>query len=169
MGRFPVYLGDMDMLPDELIAVGDVLRVGTELATVLATTRETDGDLFAVELRMPPGGGPPVMHRHAPSEIYRVLSGEITFYLTGSDGATNRRVARAGDTVTIAGNIPHTARNESAEDAVAFQVHAPGGPMEGFIGSAAHAAADHTPTIDEVLAIAERNDIELLGPIPEVD
>ena len=158
----------MDMLPVDKTNTTEVLRVGSELATVLATTKETNGDLFAVELRMPPGGGPPVMHRHAPSEIYRVLSGEFTFYLTESDGAATRRVARAGETVTLAGNTPHTVRNESLEDAVAFQVHAPGGPMEGFIRSAAELAADHSPTIEEVLAIAERNGIELLGPIPDV-
>lgn len=156
------------MLPVEQAIVTETLRVGSELATVLATTQQTNGDLFAVELRMPPGGGPPVMHRHAPSEIYRVLSGEFTFYVTGSDGTTLRRVARAGETVTLAGNTPHTIRNESAEDAVAFQVHAPGGPMEGFIRSAAQLAADHTPTIEEVLAIAERHGIEMLGPVPDL-
>ena len=158
----------MDMLPVEKVRGAETLRVGSELATVLATTQETDGDLFAVELRMPPGGGPPVMHRHAPSEIYRVLSGEFTFYVTGSDGATTRRVAGAGETVTLAGNAPHTIRNESAEDAVTFQVHAPGGPMEGFIRSAAQLAADHPPTIEEVLAIAERHGIETLGPVPDL-
>lgn len=157
----------MDMIPVDKTTAAEILRVGTELAIVLATTQETNGDLFAVELRMPPGGGPPVMHRHAPSEVYRVLSGEFTFYLTDSDGSTTRRVACAGETVTLAGNVPHTVRNESSEDAVAFQVHAPGGPMEGFIRSAARLAEDHPPTIDEVLAIAERNGIELLGA-PEV-
>jgi len=156
------------MLPVEITTATETLRVGSELATVLATTEETNGDLFAVELQMPPGGGPPVMHRHAPSEIYRILSGEFTFYITGPDGTTTRRVAGAGETVTLAGDTPHTVRNESPEDAVAFQVHAPGGPMEGFIRSAAELAADHPPTIEEVLDIAERNGIELLGPVPDV-
>lgn len=156
------------MLPVDNEPTADILRVGSELATVLATTEETNGDLFAVELRMPPGGGPPVMHRHAPSEIYRVLSGEFTFYLAQPDGVIVRRVAGAGETVTLAGNTPHTIRNESTQDAVAFQVHAPGGPMEGFTRSAARLAADHPPTIEEVLAIAECHGIELLGPVPDL-
>lgn len=156
----------MDMLPVENAMIPDTLRVGSEEVTVLATSAETNGDLFAVELRMPPGGGPPVMHRHAPSEVYRVLSGAFAFYVTGADGATIRRVARAGETVTLAGNTPHTIRNESTEDAVAFCVHAPGSAMEGFTRSAGRLAADHTPAIEEVLAIAERNGIELLGPVP---
>ena len=156
------------MLPVDNEPTADILRVGSELATVLATTEETNGDLFAVELRMPPGGGPPVMHRHAPSEIYRVLSGEFTFYLAQPDGVIVRRVAGAGETVTLAGNTPHTIRNESTQDAVAFQVHAPGGPMEGFTRSAARLAADHPLTIEEVLAIAECHGIELLGPVPDL-
>ena len=48
----------MDMLPVELNAP-ESLRVGAEEAVVLASSAETGGDLFAVELRMPPGGGPP--------------------------------------------------------------------------------------------------------------
>ena len=99
----------MDMLPVDKTNATEVLRVGSELATVLATTQETNGDLFAVELRMPPGGGPPVMHRHAPSEIYRVMSGEFTFYITGSDGITTRRVAGAGETVEVTFKVPAAA------------------------------------------------------------
>jgi len=64
----------MDMLPVEYPADIETLRVGTDEITVLAGSADTSGDLFAVELRMPPGGGPPVMHRHAPSAVYRVLS-----------------------------------------------------------------------------------------------
>lgn len=158
----------MDMLPVDKAVAPETLRVGSEQAIVLATSQETNGDLFAVELRMPPGGGPPVMHRHAPSEIYRVLAGEFTFYITGPDGTTTRRVARAGESMTLAGNTPHTVRNESTEEAVAVQVHAPGGPMERFTRDAAELAADHTPGIEEVLAIAERNGIEMLGPVPDL-
>jgi hypothetical protein len=46
--------------------------LGTDEITVLATGDQTGGDIFAVEIRMPPGGGPPVMHRHEPSEVYHV-------------------------------------------------------------------------------------------------
>jgi mannose-6-phosphate isomerase-like protein (cupin superfamily) len=156
----------MDMLPVELSNSPETLRVGAEEAVVLASSAETGGDLFAVELRMPPGGGAPVMHRHAPSEVYRVLSGEITFYVTGSDGVTTRRTAGAGETVTLAGNTPHTIRNESSELAVAFCVHAPGTVMDGFTRAAAALAASGQPTMEDVLAVAQEHGIELLGPVP---
>ena len=155
----------MDMLPVETQTEREVLRVGAEEAVVLATSAETGGHLFAVELRMPPGGGPPVMHQHAPSEVFRVLSGEFTFYVTEPDGATRRRTAVAGDTVTLAGDTPHTIRNESSETAVAFQVHAPGAAMEGFTRGAAALAANGTPAMEDVLAVAQENGIELLGPV----
>ncbi|MFI5896794.1 hypothetical protein ACIA5D_42510 [Actinoplanes sp. NPDC051513] len=63
----------------------------------------------------------------------------------------------------LAGGTPHTIRNESAADAVAFVVHAPGAPMESFSRAVAAAAS---PDMDTVLAIAAANGIELLGPIP---
>jgi hypothetical protein len=62
--------------------------------------------------------------------------------------------------------VPHTVRNESPEDAVALQVHAPGGPMEGFIRSTARLAADRSPAIEEVPKLAEAHGIEMLGPVP---
>ncbi|HSK59996.1 MAG TPA: cupin domain-containing protein [Actinomycetospora sp.] len=156
----------MDMLPVESSTDLETLRVGHDEITVLAGTADTGGDLFAVELRMAPGGGPPVMHRHAPSEVYRVLAGEMTFYITGTDGRTRRRVAGAGETVTMAGGTSHTIRNESAQEAVAFGVHAPGGVMEGFSRAAAALAADGRPAMEDVLDLAERHGIEMLGPVP---
>ena len=140
--------------------------MGLDEITVLTTSAQTDGALFAVEIRMPPGGGPPVMHRHDPGEVYYVKKGEFTFYVGGADDPTRRRVtARSGDVVALAGGTPHTVRNESSEDAIAFVVHAPGAPMERFLRAA---AALDEPNMDAVLAVAARNGIELLGPIPAV-
>lgn len=143
----------------------ECLRLGADEVRVLATTDQTGGALFAVEVRMPPGGGPPVMHRHDPGEIYFVRSGTFTFYLGGGDEPARRVTASAGDVVPLAGGTPHTVRNESGADAVAEVVHAPGAPMEGF--TRAVVALD-APTLDDVLAAAERSGIEMLGPIPEV-
>lgn len=162
----PVYIPHMNMLPVESDRLQETLRIGAEEVVVLATSVETRGDLFAIETRMPPGGGPPVMHRHAHSEVYRVLSGEFTFYVTGPDGETTRRTARAGQTVALAGSTPHTIRNESTEPAVAFCVHAPGAAMEGFTRAAAALAATGAPTMEDVLEVAQENGIELLGPVP---
>ncbi|GIJ56697.1 cupin domain-containing protein [Virgisporangium aurantiacum] len=155
----------MDKLPVDRAGC-ERLLMGTDEITILAGSDETGGALFAVEITMHPGGGPPVMHRHAPGEIYRVLDGEFTFYIDEGDAGVRRVTARAGDAVPLAGNVPHAVRNESDRPAVAFSVHAPGAPMEGFSRAVAAAAAAGPPDMATVLEIASRNGIELLGPIP---
>src|SRR6478735_227596 len=155
----------MDMLPVEN-GNPEVLRLGTDEVTVLATSAQTGGALFAVGIRMSPGGGPPVMHRHDPGEVYYVIEGEFTFYI-GLDSDARRMTASAGHVVPLAGGTPHTIRNEAAADAVAFVVHAPGAPMEGFCRAAAALAAEGHPSMAAVLTIAARHGVELLGPVPQ--
>jgi mannose-6-phosphate isomerase-like protein (cupin superfamily) len=159
----PVYLPNMDMLPVDSPAP-ERLHLGSDEVIFVATSAQTDGALCAMHMRMPPGGGPPVMHRHAPGEVYHVLEGEFTFYLGGFGTPVRRLTATAGDVVPLAGNTPHTIRNESDADAVAFVVHAPGPPMENFCRAA---ATLETPSMDDVLVLAQRHGIELLGPVPE--
>ena len=155
----------MDKLPVDS-ATSERLILGTDELTVLAASGETDGALFAVEIRMPPGGGPPVMHRHKPGEVYYVIEGQFTFY-TGGFGSPPQRVnVGAGQTVALAGGTPHTVRNESDADAVAFVVHAPGAPMENFSRAASALAADGSVSMEAVFAIAQRHGIELLGETP---
>jgi len=152
---FPVYS-----------ATRECLRLGTDEVVVLATSAQTGGALFAVQIRMPPGGGPPVMHRHDPGEVYFVLQGEFAFYTQDPDGSTCRWTAGPGAVVPLAGGTPHTIRNESGTDAVAFVVHAPGAPMEGFLRAGAALAAEGNPGMDAVLAIAAQHGIEITGPVP---
>ena len=142
--------------------------LGTDQITVLATCAQTNDALFAVEVRMPPGGGPPVMHRHAPGEIYYVTAGEFTFYTAAEQESVQRITASVGDAVPLAGGTPHAVRNESRADAVALVIHAPGPPMEGFIRASAELAVTGSPSMEAVLAVAADNGIELLGPIPAV-
>jgi mannose-6-phosphate isomerase-like protein (cupin superfamily) len=156
----------MDMKPVDS-GTPERLQLGGDEITVLATCAQTRGALFAVTVRMPPGGGPPVMHRHDPGEVYHVLEGEFTFYVGDPTGPVRRTVAMAGDVVPLPGGTPHTIRNESAADAVAFVVHAPGAPMENFCRAAAALAVQGDPSMEAVLTIAARHDIELLGPVPQ--
>jgi mannose-6-phosphate isomerase-like protein (cupin superfamily) len=161
----------MDMLPVELpVALDDTQRLamGTDEILILADCAQTGGALFAALVRMPPGGGPPVMHRHDPGEVYHVLDGEFAFYVGAPNGVVQRIVVSAGQVMPLAGGTPHTIRNESDADAVAFVVHAPGAPMEGFTRAAADLAARGGPSMEAVLRIAEEHGIELLGPVPAV-
>ncbi len=74
--------------------------------------------------------------------------------------------AAAGDVVPLAGGTPHTVRNESGADAVAFVVHAPGAAMEDFTRATAALTAEGDPSMDDVLAAAAYHGIEVLGAIP---
>ena len=117
---------------------------------------------------MQPGGGPPVLHRHDPGEVYHVLEGEFAFYIGDPDESVRRVTATAGDVVPLAARTPHTVRNESAARAVAFVVHAPGPPMENFLRAAAALSEEAARDMDSVLAVAREIGVELLGPIPAV-
>ncbi len=159
----------MDMLPVDLrvdLDAAETLTMGTDEIVVLTSCAHTNGDIYAVLVRMPPGGGPPVLHRHAPSEVYLVLEGEFAFYVGGRHENVDRVPVRAGQVMPLAGGTPHTIRNESDADAVAFVVHSPGRAMEGFTRAAASLAARGEPSMEAVLAIAEEHGIELLGPVP---
>jgi mannose-6-phosphate isomerase-like protein (cupin superfamily) len=155
----------MDKLPVDL-SEAERFPLGTDEMTVLTTSAQTDGALFAVAVRMPPGGGPPIMHRHEPGEVYHVLEGEFTFYVGDPNDRVDRITAYAGQVMPLAGGTPHTVRNESGRDAVAFVVHAPGAPMEQFTRAAADLATKHDVDVAAVLALAEQHGIEMLGPVP---
>ena len=159
----------MDMLPVELpvaLDAGERIALGTDEIIVLADCAQTGGALFAGVVRMPPGGGPPLMHRHDPGEVYHVLEGEFAFYVSGPEGVVQRTVVGTGHVMPLAGGTPHTIRNESDTDAVAFVVHAPGAPMEGFTRAAADLAARGEASMEAVLRIADEHGIEMLGPVP---
>lgn len=158
----------MDMLPVDRDQA-EQFMLGTDHTTVLATGEQTDGAIFAVEIRMPPGGGPPLMHRHEPSEIYYVTGGEFAFYLGHPDGPVRRIVAREGDVMPLRGRTPHTVRNEGEVDATAFVVHSPAAVMEGFSRAAVALTAEFQetpPSMADVLDLAQRHGVEMLGPIP---
>ena len=141
----------------------DKILVGKDELTFRARSDETDGALLAVDVRLPPGGGPPMLHRHAATEIYRVERGELVVLVEDAGGALRRVVATAGDVVGIPGGRAHTVRNESGAGVVAYVVFAPGAEMERFVRAAGALAA---PSSADVLALAERHGIEMAGPVP---
>jgi len=143
--------------------------LGTERIEVALSSGATGGDLAVFAVTMPPGGGPPMLHRHEAFELYRVRSGELAFYVEGRGGAVARSVAGPGAVVPIAGGLEHTIRNESGAPAEALVVLSPGAAMERFARAAAEAASpadvaavasvhgiEITRTIDDALAEAAR-------------
>jgi mannose-6-phosphate isomerase-like protein (cupin superfamily) len=133
----------------------DKLLVGSD-EIVLRVTSEA---LMAAEVLIPPGGGPPALHRHAPEEIYRIERGTLAIY-TDDGGELRRRDAGPGDVVHVPALQPHTVRNESDAEVAAYVVWSPGAPMERFV----RAAAALEPGGD-VLALAARHGVEMTRPL----
>jgi oxalate decarboxylase/phosphoglucose isomerase-like protein (cupin superfamily) len=133
------------------------MKVGTDELQFRVTSADSDGALVAFEIRMPPGGGPPGLHRHDPAELYRVEHGEFAFYIAGEDGQVERSPAGPGQVVAIPGGREHTVRNESSADAQAFVVLAPGAEFERFVRAAV--------TSDDVPALAAEHGIEMTRPL----
>jgi quercetin dioxygenase-like cupin family protein len=124
----------------------DSIRVGADELTFQVTSEA----LLAVEVRMPPGGGPPGLHRHAPDELYRGERGEFAVYLEDQ-----RITLGPGDVVHIPGGVAHTVRNETEDAASAYVVFSPGAEMEAFVRAVARDPAD-------VVALAQRHGIEFV-------
>ena len=140
----------------------DEIRVGRDQIRFKVTSEQSGGEVAVFEVRMPPGGGPPMLHRHEPLELYRVLSGELAIYLEGKDGSVTRRVAGPGAVVPIGAGLEHTVRNESDEEAEAVVVFSPGAPMERFARAAAELASE-----EDVIAGARAHGIEVTRSIEE--
>jgi mannose-6-phosphate isomerase-like protein (cupin superfamily) len=144
----------------------DVIVVGTDELTVRLPSAATGGALMAAEVRLPPGGGPPMLHRHDAEELYRVESGTLTFYVEGAGVVVERLEAGPGAVVHLPGGRAHTVRNESRGDAAGFVVFAPGAAIERFVRAAGALAAAGPPAMADVLALAERHGVEMGAPVP---
>ena len=132
----------------------DYLRVGADEIKFHVTSAATGGTLVAAEVRMPAGGGPPALHRHAADEIYRGERGEFTIYL-----GDERVPLGPGDVVHIPGGRAHTVRNETDAEALAYVVYSPGAELEAFVRAAAEL---ETPDPAAVVALAQRHGIEFV-------
>jgi mannose-6-phosphate isomerase-like protein (cupin superfamily) len=136
------------------------LTVGADELRFRVTSADSDGALLAFEIRMPPGGAPPALHRHEPAEVYRVEHGEFTFYVGDDDGRVTRSTAGPGEVVAIPGGREHTVRNESVGDGAAFVVLAPGAEFERFVRGAAEG--------DDIAALAVAHGIEITRPLEAI-
>ena len=146
-------------------SLSDEVTVGGDRIAFTVTSEQSAGEVAVLDVRIPPGGGPPMLHRHDPFELYRVRRGELAIYLEGADGAVTRTVAGPGTVVPIAGGLEHTVRNESDDEVQAAVIFSPGGPMEQFARAAGELGRDPAP--DDVVALARAHGIEITRPIED--
>jgi quercetin dioxygenase-like cupin family protein len=145
----------------------DVVTLGSDRIAFRLTSEQSEGGVAVLEVRIPPGSEPPMLHRHDPFELYHVWSGELAIYLEGTDSAITRTVAGPGAVVPIPGGLEHTVRNESGEEAEAVVVFSPGEPMERFARAAGDLGRDRAPDPDQMLALAEAHGIDITRSIED--
>jgi quercetin dioxygenase-like cupin family protein len=128
--------------------------------TILLTGADTAGRFCLVDMRVPPGGGPPP-HRHDFEETFRVLEGEVEFSFRGE-----QVVARTGETIHVPANAPHSFRNASGAPARLLCTCSPPGQEELFlaVGIPVDSATAPPPRLSDAEKAERRAMAEALAP-----
>lgn len=118
--------------------------------TILLKGEDTAGRYCLIDMYVPPGGGPPP-HRHDFEEMFTVLEGEIQVTFRGE-----KSTARAGETLNIPANAPHSFSNASDQPARLLCVCSPSGQEEFFIavGVPVDSRTAPPPELDEAAQAA---------------
>jgi mannose-6-phosphate isomerase-like protein (cupin superfamily) len=122
----------MDTIHVTRVDQGEHWLVGTDVITIKASGQDTSGSLLVLEVTVPPGGGPPVLHRHAYSETFRFLEGEFEVSTLDTNDALSTVKVTAGDTVSIPLMAWHNFKNVGATPGKFIAIHSPA-VMEEFV------------------------------------
>ena len=135
--------------PDEDQSLSHIGLVG-DTYTILLTGEDTAGRYTLIDMHIPPGGGPPP-HRHDFEEMFHVLEGEIE--ATFRD---EKSTVRAGETVNVPANAPHSFTNASQQPARLLCVCSPAGQEEFFmeVGVPVDSRTAPPPDLDEAAQAA---------------
>lgn len=145
--------------PDEDGTLSHVSVVG-DTYTILLRAEDTAGRYALIGMHVPQGGGPPP-HRHDFEEMFHVLEGEIQATFRGE-----KSVVRAGETINIPANAPHSFTNASEQPARLLCMCSPPGQEEFFeaIGDPVASRTAPPPDLDEAALAERRAKAEELAP-----
>ena len=154
--------------PDEDGGLPHVGMVG-DTYTILIRGEDTAGRYTLIDMHVPPGGGP-APHRHDFEEMFHVLEGEIEATFRGE-----RSVVRAGESVNIPANAPHSFTNASGRPARMLCACSPAGqekffarvgvPVEGRTTTPPELGEDEQAAfLKKAQELAPEYRTELLGP-----
>jgi quercetin dioxygenase-like cupin family protein len=111
--------------PDEDQSLPHIGLVG-DTYTILVAGQDTAGKYTLIDMHVPPGGGPPP-HRHDFEEMFTVLDGEVLVTFRGQT-----ITARAGETINVPANAPHSFTNATGTPSRLLCLCAPAGQEEFF-------------------------------------
>ena len=111
---------------------GEQWLVVTDVTTIKASGRDTSGRLLVLEVTVPPGGGPPVLHRHDYAETFLFQEGEFEVSTVDEGYVPQTFRVGAGDTVSIPSLAWHNFKNVGDTPGRFIAVHSPA-VMEDFV------------------------------------
>jgi quercetin dioxygenase-like cupin family protein len=111
--------------PDSDQSLPHIALVG-DTYTILVTGEQSAGKYTLIDMHVPPGGGPPP-HRHDFEEMFTVLDGEVQVTFR-----EQTLTARAGETINVPANAPHSFTNSGDEPLRLLCLCAPAGQEEFF-------------------------------------
>jgi len=156
--------------PDEDQSLPHIGLVG-DTYTILVDGQDTAGKYTLIDMHVPPGGGPPP-HRHDFEEMFTVLDGEVRATFRGQT-----ITVKAGETINIPANAPHSFTNAAATPSRLLCMCAPAGQEQFFtlvgqpVATRTQAPPPLTPdeqqqVIAKSRSLAPQYDTELLPPPP---
>ena len=128
---------------------GEHWLVVTDVTTIKASGGDTSGKLLVLEVTVPPGGGPPILHRHEYSEVFLFQEGEFEISTVDENYVPNSIKVGAGDAVSIPSMVWHNFKNIGEVPGKFTVVHSPA-VMEDFMREIGRQIEDpdHPPTPD---------------------
>jgi mannose-6-phosphate isomerase-like protein (cupin superfamily) len=140
---------------------GRLLDMGTFEAVVLATGPQTDQAFSLLKTQgEPPDFGPPMHVHHDAAEAFFVLEGEYLMFVED-----RQELCPPGTFVYVPKGMAHTFRVVSPGPGSKLNFFAPAA-MVGFFEELADAEAAGGATPEMVGGIAERHQMEVVGPMP---
>lgn len=140
------------------------------LHILLAKSESTGGAYSLIHLTATPGFATPYHLHHAEDEAFYVLDGEFTFF-----SEQKKIVLGPGGYIFLPRGVPHGLRCSSPKDSHMLTQVMPGGDV-GFVGMMLEMATPATarvlrdpvaPDLQRLKALCEKNQIDILGPLPE--
>ncbi len=118
--------------------------------TILLSGDDTDGRYCLIDMHIPPGGGPPP-HRHDFEESFILLEGEIAFTFR-----SEKTSVKAGETINIPANAPHSFINSSDRNVRLLCICAPAGQETFFaeVGTPVTSRTTPAPKLDKAAQAA---------------
>ena len=145
--------------PDTDESLSHIGLVG-DTYTILLSGADTNGRYCLIDMRIPPGGGPPP-HRHDFEESFTVLEGEIEATFRGK-----KSTVHAGQTLSIPANAPHFFTNASGSAARLLCICSPAGQEEFFaqVGVPVPTRRSTPPQLDQAERTALMKKAQALSP-----